>query len=302
VRELIDRGYDVHVITSRPRSPVHGISWHVMDWTTDLNFQPFVDGCDAVLHLGAELSNRDKMEFVNVESTHALARAVEMCRTPFMAYASSVTVYGSPRQSTIDEDAPLLDDDTSYLAEPYMRAYARTKLEGERRIAAAAAHSSYVIFRPAVVCDDTVIGRMRNWSLPFRVRAAGRRTNHVYAVDVAAAFVWAMERQLASGRSSCTVEVYNLSDEDASCATYRALYRKAFKRTNDPRFLCPVHLPRSFDLLKDSFRYRSSLVNPRYPLGMVRFSTAKLDAAGFKRPVGIGCFYDEALRRLDGLA
>jgi choline dehydrogenase-like flavoprotein/nucleoside-diphosphate-sugar epimerase len=300
--ELLARDYDVHVVTSRDQPRLERITWHVMDWTTDLNFEPIVEGCEAVLHLAAELSNREKMERVNVEATEALARTVEKLGTPFMAYASSVTVYGSPQEPTIDERTPLLETDSDYLAEPYMRAYARTKLAGERRIEDVANRSAFVIFRPAVVCDDAALVHMRNWSVPFRVRAAGRRTNHIYATDVAAAFVWAMERHRSNGKSARHVEVYNLSDEDPSCATYDALYRKAFRTTKDPRFLCPVHLPRSFDLLKDAVRYRASVVRPRYPLGMLRFSTAKLDAAGFRRPVGIARFYDEALRRLDGLA
>jgi nucleoside-diphosphate-sugar epimerase len=58
VRALVDRGYPVRAVTSGKPPAQRGVEWRTMDWHQDINFDAMVEGCSAVLHLGAELSSR----------------------------------------------------------------------------------------------------------------------------------------------------------------------------------------------------------------------------------------------------
>src|SRR3981189_3487851 len=65
VSELVTRGYTVRALTTRPVEAVarlqDGVEWVRFDWHQSLAFDSLVEGCSAILHLGAELQQIDKM-------------------------------------------------------------------------------------------------------------------------------------------------------------------------------------------------------------------------------------------------
>ncbi|MET0790899.1 MAG: GMC oxidoreductase [Polyangiaceae bacterium] len=298
VAELLRRGYRVRVLSSQPSLSVPGAEAFTMDWLRTLDFATVVQGCDGVLHLGAELHDESKMQRVNVEATGALAAAAEASGVRFFGYASTVSVYGSPTSRVVTEQSPVVDEPgQQYLTVPYLRAYAATKLAGERRIREEAKAASYVIFRPTVVVDADAIESMRNWSRADRIRYGRRRTNHVYLGDVVQAMIWLMQRGLAQPKSRGTIEVFNLSDESTSAPTYNELYAEAHRSTHEAEFRPSPSVPPAFDLVRDALRYRSS-IRPRFPLGLLRFPPQKLIEAGFQHPYGLDAFYRRAIERL----
>jgi choline dehydrogenase-like flavoprotein/nucleoside-diphosphate-sugar epimerase len=299
VAELLRRGYEVRVVTSRANTELPGVELHVMDWLQSLDFTHAVKGCDAVLHLGAELHDTAKMQRVNVDATQALARAAAIAGVRFLGYASTVSVYGSPQSLTVTEDTPVVDaPGVQYLTADYLSTYASTKLAGERRLGDAASHMTCTVFRPSVVVDVDAIEGLRSWSRADRVRYGARRTNHVYVGDVLQAMIWLMERGLTGNRTS-GIEVFNLADDSSSFPTYGKLYAEAYRLTGDAGFLRPpVSIPPALDVVRDALKYRSRAFPPRYPLGVLRFSVAKLRDAGFRHPFGLDAFYQRAIEHI----
>jgi nucleoside-diphosphate-sugar epimerase/choline dehydrogenase-like flavoprotein len=299
VAELVRRGYDVRAVTSRANAELPGAELHLMDWLHSVDFTHAIQGCDAVLHLGAELHDAAKMQRVNVDATQALADAAETAGVRFFGYASTVSVYGSPQSLTVTEDTPVVDaPGVRYLTADYLRAYAETKLAGERRLRDVASGMVCTVFRPSVVVDADAIEGLRNWSRADRVRYGDRRTNHVYVGDVLHAMIWLMECGLTGHRPN-GIEVFNLADDSSTLPTYGQLYAEAYRLTGDARFLRqPVWIPPVLDVMRDAVKYRSWALPPRYPLGVLRFSAAKLREAGFHHPFGLDAFYQRAIERL----
>lgn len=303
--DLIERGYRVRATTSRPIPEAHGatqaVEWRHLDFLeagAD-EYDSLVAGCEAVIHLAAEIGKMDRMSSVNVEATQLLAEAAEHAGTEAFCYTSTVAVYGSGRQRVMTEDAPVLtvdrDDPSEYLALEYVRAYGRTKLAGERALQAAAQSVRYVVMRPTVVVDiDDIIG-IRDWSSVKRVLAAHRHAHHIYVRDVSHALLWAMERALGGSFKPGSVEVFNLSDDEFQYPTHAEFMKKAFAASRDPRLHVPS-VPGTVDWAHDVLRFR--IVSVRNPLWRMRFPTDRLRAAGYRRRFGMAHAHELALEAI----
>jgi thioester reductase-like protein len=79
------------------------LEWRQFNWEHSLAFEPLVEGCAAVLHLGAELQRIDKMQRSNVDVTRAPVRASERTGAKFFCYVSSIAVYGSSLDANVSE-------------------------------------------------------------------------------------------------------------------------------------------------------------------------------------------------------
>jgi nucleoside-diphosphate-sugar epimerase len=268
-----------------------------MDFLDSLEFGPLVEGCDAVVHLAAALSDVERMHRVNVEATRALLAAAQAQGVRYFGYASSIVVYGSPCRREVDETTPLLDPDApmagQYRAEPYMLEYARTKTLAERAVCDLAPCLPVDLYRPTVVADLDRLLEAGRWSKLRRLGAAYRRTQYIYAPDAAAAVAHLVARGLDPGHARSPIEAYNICDVD--CGTFRDILRLALRVTGDTRFKQAGDLPVVLDLAKDLVRYRKIAL--RYPLGMVTFSNAKLLATGFRLPTGVRGALMQALAR-----
>ena len=289
ISELLRRGYRVRAVTSREPSVQSGVEWLKMDWHEDISFDPRLEGCAAVLHLGAELSNIPKMYRANVEATEALACSAERVGVRFLCYTSTISVYGSPRRRVVTEDAPVVtterDTRSEYLAEDFFRAYARTKLLGEKRIETLTKQIDCLIVRPTVIVDLGDILDVGNWSLFRKCLLASRHSHQIYVKDVVYMILSFMERSLARPVRQSGVEVYNLSNDDVDYNTHAYFLRKAYKATGERRFWCPPRMPGAADMFRLMFKYRSRQL--RYPPGMLRYSPEKLYRTGYRHPFGI---------------
>jgi nucleoside-diphosphate-sugar epimerase len=176
------------------------------------------------------------------------------------------------------------DAANEYLAEDYFRAYARTKLLGERRVTLLGTDVDWVIVRPTVIVDLPEIIAARNWSLARKILFGYRQTHHIYVRDFVHAILWLMRRSLNSEGVQFRGEVFNLSNDDVD-NTYADFLRKAFNATRDKRFFCPPCVPGLLDNLRVMAKYRSR--EWRYPLGMLRYAPEKLYAKGYRHQYGI---------------
>jgi nucleoside-diphosphate-sugar epimerase len=275
------------------------IEWRQADLIKDQAYDSFLAGCDAVVHLAAELHDTDLMDSVNVEATRRLALRAAQHGARYFGYASSIVVYGSPRRRFVDESCPRLDPLISivrqYHAEPYMLHYARTKAAAEIALERADIPTITDFYRPAVIVEPSDMLRARDWSLPRKTFASYRNTQFVAATDAAAAIVHLVQRGLESPRPTRSrVEAYNVADE--TVLTFSALLRRAYQATGDPKFKVALSVPIIMDMAKDLAYYRNKV--PRYPLGMLTISPAKLLATGFAFPAGIERALSDAIENL----
>lgn len=303
VADLLERGYSVRATTSKapPEPGAHGdrLEWRRFDFLEAADYDGLVAGCDAVLHLAAEIGKKARMPHVNVGATQRLATAAEGAGVKSFCYTSSVAVYGSGLARNISEDSPVLtvDEDvpSEYWALDYVRMYARTKLAGEHALRENAKTVRYTVLRPAVVVSiDDLIG-IRNWGLVKRTLAAHRHAHHVYVGDVSDAIIWSMERALDGVGSPGGIEVFNLSEDESPDPRHADFMRKAFEVTRDARYRV-VSAPWVGDWLHDFLRFRTLPL--RNPLWRMRFSNDRLRAAGYYPRFGMAVAQARALEEL----
>lgn len=290
-------GFQVRGQYNRERGLEEHVDWRQINFLESLDFGPLVEGCDAVVHLAAELRDASRMDRVNVEATRALLAAAQSGGARYFGYASSIVVYGSPRHRVVDESTPLLDPHApmvrQYHAEPYMLQYARTKTLAEVGIRDFQPEISVDFYRAAAVADFDRFLEAGNWSYIRKFGAAYRCTQYIYTLDVAAAIAHLVTRSLSSKEDRPRIEAFNICDED--CGTFRDVLNAAYSATGDPRYKLGADLPIILDLAKDLVKYRNTVI--RYPLGMLRFSNAKLIATGFRFPTGVKLALEQAIAK-----
>jgi nucleoside-diphosphate-sugar epimerase len=241
------------------------------------------------------------MQAVNVDATRKLAEAAERARIPAFCYVSTVSIYGSGKGKVMAETAPTLSTDrdvpAEYWALDYVRMYGRTKLLGEKAIAAEAKNCRYTVLRPTVVVDIGDIVGIRDWGKVKRVLAAHRHSHHVYVRDVTDAVIWAIERDLGGARAPGTIETFNLSEDEYAEPRHATFLRRAYEASGDARYKVP-NVPGLFDWLHDFARFRARSI--RSPLWRMRFPNDRLRAAGYSLRYGMGHAYGLALAELRG--
>lgn len=303
VSELLQRRYRVRALTSKPIETVtrfeDNLEWRQFDWHHSLSFEPLVEGCDIVLHLGAELHRIENMQRSNVDVVRALARASEQAGVKFFCYTSSVAVYGSSLNAVVTEDSPVLTCDRDvkgeFFADENLRAYGRTKLAGERAIHEEAKRGTYIILRPTVVVDVPDLMELCSWSYLKKAVAGYRRSHQIYVLDVVHAILWFMDEHLAKNRNGCSVDVYNLSNDDFANNTYAHFFHEAFRRTSDRRFNS-IELPSIFDRIRNAVRF--GILPRRHLLGAMFFSPEKLYSTGYRHRYGVKELHERAINAL----
>jgi nucleoside-diphosphate-sugar epimerase/choline dehydrogenase-like flavoprotein len=304
VAALLSRGDRVRALTSREppaAQDADGIEWRRHDFMESLEVGPHVEGCGAVLHLAAEILDIARMQRVNVDATRALVRAAEAAGVRHFGYTSSVAVYGTTRRRRVDEDSPVVTAEREISGEHWgdarARAYGRSKLGGELALREEARSIECVVFRPTSVVDVNDLAEPLGWGLRRRVMLAHRLAHYVYALDVAHALVWSMERTFARERPQPGIDVFNLADAEEATATYAGLFREAREATGDGRYACPAQVPWVLDWMRQAVQHRQLPL--RLPRGIVHFPPDRLLAAGYRHPFGMASVRKRAIAELD---
>ncbi|WFS03307.1 NAD-dependent epimerase/dehydratase family protein [Rhizobium tumorigenes] len=301
IRDLLDRGYRVRATTSKtpPQHETDMLEWRQIDFLKESDFTALTSECHAVVHLAAEIGAQSLMQRMNVDTTRSLTEAAENAGVDVFVYISTVSVYGSGASKLITETSPVLTHDqdvrSQYWALDYVRTYGRSKLAGEIAVGQVATKMRCVSLRPSVVVDISQIIGIRDWGVIKKNLAAHRHAHHIYVKDVSDAIIWFMKRGFEGGGLPGELEVYNLADDDIDKPRHVDFMRAAFRVTNDKRFLV-LPVPGLVDWLHDFLRFRTLPL--RNPLWRMRFSTARLEAVGYKFRYGMGEAQHRALRVL----
>lgn len=294
VPALVARGYKVRATFNRTPGTLTDVEWVRLDLSKPQDLSALTAGCDAVIHLAAELSDPSQMDRLNVEATMELVKSAEASGVRYFGYASSIVVYGSPKAGTVDEQTPIIDPGQpvakQYIADFQMCEYARTKAASEMAIIQAAPRLHLDIYRPTVVASDRRLLESGDWGKPRKALQAGACTQYVMVDDVVEAMAHLMERGLKL--QDVGVEIFNLCDEDAP--TYGALLRQAHQTRGEGRFKAPPAIPLVFDLLKSL--KAGMAFSGRRSLGRLRFSSRKLVDTGFKPRRGVKAALDAVLK------
>jgi nucleoside-diphosphate-sugar epimerase len=302
VKELLQRGFKVRAMTSRPRGgsdASDGVEWRVKDFTNSLDFDNDLAGCDAVIHLAAEIADSARMQRVNVEATRALARASERANIRVFCYTSSASVYGNSASRVVTEESPTLTPDQDikgeYAAPDFLRTYGRTKLLGEIAIREEARAGEYIILRPTMVVDADDVVNLGKLS-PMRKSLTARRHAHfVNITDVAQAIVWSVERALMRHEPRPGVTIYNVAEDEFPESSYEAILRTLRAKTGRAEYdVRPA--PTLADALMTFARFRTLPV--RYSFGRMIFATDKLAHDGFRPRSGLDQLYRQAVDQI----
>ncbi len=296
VPKLLESGYAVRGQYRSQAGDDARLEWVRFDFAKDTQYERLVDGCSGVVHLAAELERADLMPQVNENATRTLAQASAAAGCTYFGFASSVVVYGSPKSAEVTEQTPLIDLalplQPQYYAEPYMLAYARSKVRGEELLQEFASEMHIDCFRPAVVADHEKLLESRYWSLARRIFALYRKTQYIHADDAAAAIAFLVGRGFAGPETG--FEGWNICDE--ACGTFRELHKAAFAKTGHQDFSDPFDIPFVADLLKNSVVAKRPAF--RKSLGMLNISNQKLRDAGFNLSIGVPAAVEMAVEGL----
>ena len=289
-------------MTSKRRidnGPIEGLEWRVKDFTASIDFDQDLEGCDAVIHLAAEIAEMSRMRRVNADATRALARASERSKVAVFCYTSSASVYGNSLSRIVTEESPTLTPDkdikSQYAAPDFLRTYGRTKLLGEVAIREEAYSADYIILRPTMVVDVDDVLKLGDLS-PIRKSLTARRHAHfVYIAGVAQAIVWLVERGLTLNGSRAGVSIYNIAEDEYPQASYEAILRKLRASTGHREFdVLPA--PAIADRLVNFARFRAPPV--RFTFGQMLFSTDKLKNEGFRSSCGLEQLYRQVISQI----
>ena len=280
------------------------VDWRPADFLGQCDFQDIVEGCDAVIHLAAELSDMSKMERVNGHATRSLVQAAEKSGVRLFIYTSSTCVYGMPRQRLITEETSTISTErgrhADFSAADYLVEYGRTKLLGERAITDSIKNVKYVIFRPSNIADDSAILAPLQWNARTRMWRGSRCTHQIYFSDAVSAISFMLEKRLYGSGNEPQVSIYNLSNDDEASNRYIDLFQEAAQRNGRLGFAPLAPIPGWLDWQKDRIKFRRPSVG--YPPGMVRYLPTKLLSDGFVHPLGIKAARARALASLGNRA
>lgn len=272
---LVGRGFRVRGTFRKSLPTIGGVDWVQVD-LADPALEParieaIVQGASGVIHLAASLSNVAEMEATNVTN---LRRLVEACLGSHIGYfsqASSMVVYGSPRERLVTEQSAVIDTSRpirkQYLAEPYMRTYAQTKVRGEQVLREFSDRIYVDVCRIAVAQPPEFLDQAFRWSRRRALFSTYRNSHFISSRDTARAMVYLMERNLSKQPG---FEIYNICDENSP--TFEDHIRASGRRVG-------FHIPLVFDVLKGVVIGRTFAL--RLPMGIFRLSNKKLKAAGF---------------------
>jgi nucleoside-diphosphate-sugar epimerase len=96
VSELLARGHSIRGLYRKTPGANPGVTWLQANLSQPGALHPLLDGCDAVIHLAAELREQSLMDAVNVDATRRLVAASNEHGIRYFGYASSIVIYGSP--------------------------------------------------------------------------------------------------------------------------------------------------------------------------------------------------------------
>src|SRR5690349_15084385 len=165
------------------------------------------------------------MEAANILNLERLAKACAAKGVSYFGQASSMVVYGSPRERLVTENSPLIDlahpIHKQYFGAPVLREYARTKRIDEDILARFADRMHVDLCRISVAQRPAFLAEALEWSWKRRLFALYRNSHFISSHNTAKAMVHLME--LSLGKTHSGLEAYNICDRNSP--PYTATHR-----------------------------------------------------------------------------
>lgn len=217
VDALLCQGHGIRILSRRINCvfPV-GVQVVNGDLTSkDVNFEPFLSGCDVFLHCAGEINRVEVMRLLHVDGTQRLIQAVQHESTKsgkkiHWVQLSSVGAYGPPPDVHLDR---VVTEETP--SRP-INEYEITKTIADDLVMRASAEGvmSCSIVRPSNVFGPQMVSRnvrkliwMVNKRLFFYIGKPGAVATYVHVSDVVDALIKCAFEPVAKGR------IYNLSSD-----------------------------------------------------------------------------------------
>jgi uncharacterized protein len=200
---LAGKGYEVVVLTRGPHREGTGIRY--LHWDAEMlgEWSQSIEGAKALVNLTGRSVNcrhtpehrREIMES-RVNSVRVLGEAVSRCNQPPEVWiqASSLVIYGDPRDRWCDEDAPHADGFSEEVCKRWESEFENIETPGLRK----------VVMRIGIVLDANsgalpVLARLTRLFLGGRVGHGRQYVSWIHVADLTRMFVDAIERPEISG-------------------------------------------------------------------------------------------------------
>jgi nucleoside-diphosphate-sugar epimerase len=222
-------------------------------------------GCDAVVWMAVHRDTTRSMDVVNVDAVRKAALLADRAGVSVFVLFSTISVYGTPTTSRIDERSPTIDPyrDTAktFYADGSLREYGASKLRGELALRSAVGTMRALIVRPTVILPQDTTPHAPTGYVS-RLLWARRRTHFIAASKVGRDVARLVT--LARNTEPGSVTVLNIVDSAGEHSTYRDAWA------------APRHpgVPRSVLRALDWWRY-SRRLPVRYPLSSLTFDGSR---------------------------
>jgi uncharacterized protein (TIGR01777 family) len=231
--ELTRAGYEVLVLTRRPRAG-EGRVWQARwDGRTVGEWARLLEGAEAVVNLSERSVNcrytrRNRREIVEsrVHSVAALGRAMQSCATPpkVFIHIASLAVYGDAGRRLCCEDAPAGKGFSAETCLAWERAFERLELPSTRKLLL---RTGLVLGRDGGALPT--LARLARCYLGGTVGDGRQYVSWLHRQDFARLVLWCLERESAAG-------VYNATGPaPVTNAEFMCELRCALKRPWSPR-------------------------------------------------------------------
>jgi nucleoside-diphosphate-sugar epimerase len=274
VQRLLSNGYKVRVLSRQGKYCDSRVELFTGGLENEDVLERFISTAHLLFHCAAELHNESKMWDVNVVGTERLLRLAKKSGIKFFCHLSSAGVVGRTNVLTVDENTECNPQNM----------YERSKYAAEKCVLDEMNMCEVVILRPTNVISierPGILAAMISDSFIDRIKCiikSSECTHIVHADDVAAAACYLINH--FSGSPQC----YYVSCDYDRMNTYAQVYEMARSMTEENRRhlnYARVHIPALIP------RIMRRMLGGNANSGLVRFSSDKLLATGFRYECGL---------------
>lgn len=230
--ELVDKGYEVVVLSRGASRDSNGIRQLHWDGKTIGEWADSIDGAQAIVNLTGRSVNcrhtpehRREIMDSRVDSVRLLGQALARCARPphVFVQASSLAIYGDSGDRWCDEDAPHADGFSEEVCKRWEAEFEKINSPGLRK----------VVMRIGIVLDADkgalpVLARLTRFFLGGRVGHGHQYISWIHVGDLTRMFVEAIERSDLSGVFNAT------GPEPVTNAEFMRELRRALHRPWSP--------------------------------------------------------------------
>jgi len=202
-KELIERNYDVVVLTRSPSGQAAGIKDVLWDGKNSGEWIQCLDGAEAVVNLAGRNikcrytpENIRQLKSSRVDSVLAIAAAISRVACPPRVWvqAGAIGFYGDPKERWCDEYSPAGDDTLAGICQPWEATFNSASTPKTRRVLL---RIGFVLGRDGGALP--VLAGLAKWFLGGTVGGGGQYISWIHVADLSRMFIEGIERDELAG-------------------------------------------------------------------------------------------------------